>query len=130
MSTATMPTKIAASSSMPSMNRSMRLRRGGLPPPCALGSAIVSVTPADLVGRLVLAQVTFEVRQRLVRIDAGALGALGPLRGQRRGRLAPAGELLAGELVHLLPALFLYLRAAGHFPPAPTHAPPFRPRRI
>src|SRR5258708_12916138 len=98
MSTATMPTKIAASSSMPSMNRSMRLRRGGLPPPCALGSAIVSVTPPDLVGRLGLAQVTFEVRHRLVRIDAGALGALAPFRCHRHGPPAPTVALPPGHL--------------------------------
>src|SRR6266852_9557431 len=119
MSMATMPTKIAASSSIASMNRSMRLRRGGKLPPRALGSATVSLTQAGLVRRLVLGQIGLERGQRLVGIDAGALGALGPLRGQRRRRLAPGGELLGGELIDLVSRFFLDLGAAGHFPFGP-----------
>src|ERR1700722_10694202 len=119
MSTATMPMKIAASSSIPSMKRSMALRRGGAPPPRAPGSATISVMRAGLVGRLVFPQIVLEISQGLIGIDADALGALGPLRGQRCRCLAPRGELLGFELIELVPGLFLDLGAAGRFPFGP-----------
>src|SRR5262249_11075876 len=119
-----MPTKIAATSSMPSMKRSMALRGRGAG---ASGGVIAGAASAMLrsdnvtaakmrcrpfqvrigeapgsIRRLVLGQLRLQLLEDRVRITAGPLDVVGPGLLQRLGRLAPFGELFRRDRVDLV----------------------------
>ena len=110
MSAATIPTKHAASSSMPSMKRSIRLRTDAAIPahsasaPRFFSSACSS--PNDRIGVLHLRC---------------------PFRLQRLRSLAPCSDLLRCQLVNFVPGLGCQQVAAGVFPVCPGAGDLLRP---
>src|SRR4051812_9438972 len=116
MLSATIPTKIAASHSMPLMKRSAKFF---LPvskaPPEGRARAAARGPPAvnrALERGLVLLQVGLERIHHLLRVGAGLLHALGPQRFTAADGLAPGIELVGRELVDLVARLRQFLVAA------------------
>src|SRR3954447_22044403 len=90
MSSATMPTKAAASHSIASMNRSMRWRRSG---------ADALMRQCSFREGTMLLQCNAQLRHHLVGV--WHLGR--PFRLQRFGGFLPGGKLLRGQLIDVLP---------------------------
>src|SRR4029077_16981670 len=98
MSAATMPTKNAASSSIPSMKRSIRLTR--LTPGAEFVSGVGMMPHVSVCG-LVLSERLFELLHDGVGIAAGLAHVVDPLLLQRLGRLLPFLELRASDRIDL-----------------------------
>src|SRR5262249_52273164 len=109
MSAATMPTKKAASSSIPSMKRSIRLPR--LTPGAGFTSVAGMPTPRSScraqasVRGLVLSERLLELLHDGVGIAAGLAHVVDPLLLQRLGRLLPFLELRVGDRIDLVARL-------------------------
>src|SRR5256885_633790 len=133
ISIATMPTKNAAISSIPSMKRSIALRLRGAGDGAVTIEASAAVmtwrVPSQRNGgdpprrhrhpiasrsicRLVFGQHRLEVLHHGIRIAATLLHPVGPRGDHRLGRLLPLGELCVGQRVDLM-AFVLELLDAG-----------------
>src|ERR1700741_325140 len=103
MSAATMPTKNAASSSIPSMKRSIRLtRRAGF-------TSVAGMMPRVSVRGLVLSERLLELFHNGAGVAAGLAHVVAPLLLQRLGRFLPFLELRASDRIDLVARLGLHL---------------------
>src|ERR1044072_1306892 len=102
-----MPTKNAASSSIPSMKRSIRLarltRRTGF-------ASVAGIMPRASVRGLVLSERLLELLHDGVGVAAGLARVVDPLLLQRLGRLLPFLELCLGNRIDLVARLGFDLR--------------------
>src|SRR6188508_3327492 len=132
VSAATMPTKIAAISSMVSMKRSIRLR-GTLSLPFRLECGGESSRRRRIlccrgsIGCVVFLQLVPKLIYRSVRIAAGLLDVGRPGVDQRLGGLPPLGELLGRDRIDLMVGLRLNLGDAGVLELGPRSADLARP---
>src|SRR6476619_6454811 len=106
MSAATMPTKNAARSSIPSMKRSIRLARLT---PSAGFTSVAGMMPRVSVRGLILSERLLELFHDGAGIAAGLAHVVDPLLLQRLGRLLPFLELRASDRIDLVARLGLHL---------------------